>query len=109
MHELLNFYNLDENDALDESLRMAVMFKKEVDEATQAYMEILQISIDPQHQSPEEITHMVEEAINAALVTGLRAYRSWIQSQGVDVEAVEASSGKDIPPHLFQPHAHWPL
>jgi hypothetical protein len=109
VHELLNFYNLDPNDNLDESLRMAVMFKDEVDEATDAYMEMIQLTVDPERHGPEEITRIVEEAINAALVTGLRAYRPWIQSQGVDVAAVEEASGKDIPPHTYQPNARWPM
>lgn len=109
MHELLNFFNLDPDDNLDESLRMALMFKDEVDEATNAYMEMLTLSIDTQVHKPHEITEMVEQAINAALITGLRAYRTWIKSQGVDVGSIEASSGKDIPPHVFQPKAQWPL
>ena len=109
MHDLLNFFNLDPDDNLDESLRLALMFKEEVDEATSAYMEMLHISIDSSNQNPEEITHLVQEAINAALVTGLRAYRTWIQSQGVDVVSVENSSGKDIPPHIFHPRAQWPM
>lgn len=109
MHELLNLYNLDPDENLDESLRMALMFQPEVDEATRAYIEMLQISIDSQQHGPDEISEIVEQAIHAALITGLRAYRSWIQSQGVNVDEVEASSGKDIPPHIFQRQAHWPL
>jgi hypothetical protein len=109
VHELLNFYNLDPDENLDESLRIAVMFKAEVDEATDAYMEFLQLSIDTDHHGPDEITRIVEETINAALVTGLRAYRTWMISQGIDVVAVEAASGKDIPPHMFHPNARWPL
>lgn len=109
MHELLNFYNLDPDDNLDESLRMALMFQPEVDEATRAYIEMLQLSIDSQQHRPDEISDIVEQAIHAALITGLRAYRSWIQAQGIDVEAVEASSGKDIPPHIHQRQARWPL
>lgn len=108
-HELMNFYNLDPDDSLDESVRLALMFKEEVQEAAQAYMEMLQISIDTSRPSPAEVTEIVHEAINAALVTGIRAYRTWIQSQGVDVHEVEASSGKDIPPHYFNPNARWPL
>ena len=108
-YELLNLINLDPDESLDESLRLALMFKEEVDEALEAYMEMLQISIDTNHPSPEEVTDMVKEAINAALVTGIRAYRVWIQSQGVDVESIEAATGKDIPLHFFQPKAKWPL
>lgn len=108
-YDLLNFYNLDPDENLDESLRMALMFKEEVQEAVQAYMEMLQISIDSSHSSPDQVSDIVQEAINAALVTGIRAYRTWIQSQGVNVYEVEASSGKDIPPHYFNPNARWPL
>jgi len=109
VHELLNFYNLDPDEDIQESLRLALMFKEEVDEAMKAYLEIMQLSIDNTDQSPEEIAHVIQETINAALVSGIRTYRSWIQSQGVDVSEVEATSGKDIPPHFFHPNAKWPL
>jgi hypothetical protein len=108
-HELLNLYNLDPDEDIQESLRLALMFKDEVDEATRAYMEMLQITIDSGVRGPEETTEAVREAINAALLTGIRAYRSWLQSQGVDVHAVEQNSGKDIPPNLFHKEARWPL
>ncbi len=108
-NELLNFFNLDPDETLEESLRLALTFKDEMDEATSAYMEMLELSIDPVRQSPEEMTQLVQEAINAALITGLRAYRSWIQSEGVNVHSVESSSGKDIPLVNFHPNAKWPL
>jgi hypothetical protein len=108
-HDLMNFYNLDPDENLDESLRLALMFKEEVQEAVHAYMEMLHMSIDSSQPTPEEVNEIVQEAINAALVTGIRAYRTWIQSQGVNVYEVEASSGKDIPPHYFHPNARWPL
>lgn len=108
-HELLNFFNLDPDENLEESLRLALMFQNEVTEATSAYMEILQITIDNNAQSQEDVTQAVKEAINAALVTGIRAYRSWIQSQGINVQAVEVNSGKDIPPDIFHSKAKWPL
>ncbi len=85
------------------------MFKQEVDEATRAYMEMLQITIDSSGHTREEITEMIQEAINAALLTGIRAYRTWIGSQGIDVQAVEKNSGKDIPPDYFHNSARWPL
>lgn len=109
VHELLNFYNLDPDEDIQESLRLALMFKEEVDEAMNAYLEIMQLSIDNTDQSPEEIAHVIQETINAALVSGIRTYRSWIQAQGVEVGEVEAKSGKDIPPHFFHPNAKWPL
>ena len=109
MNELMNFFNLDSDDTLEESLRLALMFQQEMYEATNAYMEMLEMSIDPTQHSPEQMTKMVEEAISAALITGLRAYRSWIESEGVDVRSVEMSSGKDIPPINFHPQAKWPL
>jgi hypothetical protein len=106
-HDLLNFYNLDPDEDIQSSLRLALMFKDEVDEATRAYMEMLQISIDSSSHSQEEVTRMVQEAINAALLTGIRAYRFWIQTQGVDVQEVEESSGKDIPIDYFHKEANW--
>lgn len=108
-HELMNFLNLDPDEDIAGSLRLALMFKEEVDEATQAYMEMLHITIDQTSQTPEEVNQVVREAINAALLTGIRAYRSWIQSEGVDVDAVEEISGKDIPKSFFQKKAVWPL
>lgn len=108
-NELLNLYNLDPNEDLEESLRLALMFKEEVDEATRAYMEILAISIDNGAHSQEDVTQMVQEAINAALLTGIRAYRGWIQSQGINVQAVEENSGKDIPLDFFHKNAKWPM
>ena len=109
MNELLNFFNLDSEETLEESLRLAIMFKNEVDEATSGYMEMLHLSIDPMNQSPQEMSKLVQEAINAALVTGMRAYRSWIQSAGVNVRAIEATSGKDIPPVNTHPNVRWPI
>ncbi len=107
VNELLNFFNLDTDETLEESLRLAIMFKSEMDEASQGYLEMLRLTIDPQSQSPAEIEKLVQEAINAALVTGMRAYRSWIQSAGVNVRAIEASTGKDIPPVNIKPNSHW--
>ena len=106
-HDLLNFINLDPDDDIQNSLRLALMFKDEVDEATRAYMEMLQMTIDQGNQSQEEVTEVVKEAINAALLTGIRAYRSWIQAQGVNVDAVEENSGKDIPHDFFHKEARW--
>lgn len=106
-HDLLSFINLDPDDDIQNSLRLALMFKEEVDEATRAYMEMLQLTIDNSSQSQEEVTQMVQEAINAALLTGIRAYRSWIESQGVNVQAVEEKSGKDIPANIFHKEARW--
>ncbi len=106
-HDLLNIINLDPDDDIQDSLRLALMFKEEVDEATRGYMEMLQMSIDNSGHSQEEITQMVQEAINAALLTGIRAYRSWIASQGINVEVVEQNSGKDIPPDFFHKETHW--
>jgi 2-hydroxy-3-keto-5-methylthiopentenyl-1-phosphate phosphatase len=108
-HELLNFYNLDPDENNQDSLRLALMFKEEVDEATKAYMEMMQITIDSSNHSPDEITEIVQQSITAALLTGIRAYRGWIRSQGINVEAVEENSGKDIPRDFFNSTAHWPL
>ena len=108
-YELLNFINLDPDEDIEMSLRLALMFKEEVDEATRAYMEMLHLTIDHTDQTPDEINQAVREAINAALLTGIRAYRSWILSQGVNVMAVEEDSGKDIPLDFFHQKAVWPL
>jgi hypothetical protein len=108
-HDLLNLYNLDPDEDLQESLRLALMFKEEVDEATRAYMEMLLLTIDETSQTPEVVNQVVKEAINAALLTGIRAYRSWILSEGVNVKAVEENSGKDIPMNFFHKKAVWPL
>ncbi len=108
-HELLNFINLDPDEDIQGSLRLALMFKEEVDEATRAYMEMLQITIDGGSHTQEEITQVVQEAINAALLTGIRAYRSWIEAQGINVQAVESNSGKDIPLDFFHKEARWIL
>lgn len=108
-YDLMSLYNLDPNEDIEESLRLALMFKNEVDEATRAYMEILQIIIDGGPRTSEEITQAVREAINASLLTGIRAYRAWIESQGVNVQAVEENSGKDIPSDFFHNNAKWPL
>jgi len=108
-YDLMNLYNLDPDEDLEESLRLALMFKSEVDDATHAYMEILQIIIDSGAQSSEEITQAVREAINASVLTGIRAYRGWIESQGINVQAVEENSGKDIPSDFFHNNAKWPL
>jgi hypothetical protein len=108
-HELLNLYNLDPDEDLQANLRLALMFKEEVDEATRAYMEMLQITVNGSSHSQEEITQMVQEAINAALLTGIRAYRGWIEDQGINVQAVEENSGKDIPIDYFHKTAQWPL
>jgi hypothetical protein len=108
-NDLLHLFNLDSDDSLEESLRLAMMFKPEVDEATRAYMDMLQLTIDGGEQTQENISQAVQETINAALLTGIRAYRSWIQSQGVDVEHVEERSGKDIPRDFFHSDARWPL
>ena len=110
-HDLLQFINMDpdEDGNIQESVRMALMFKDEVDEATRGYMEMLQITIDSSGHSREEINSMLQETISAALLTGIRAYRGWIATQGVDVGMVEANSGKDIPPNFFHKEARWPL
>jgi len=108
-HDLLNFFNLDPDEDIQGSLRLALMFKEEVDEATRAYMEMLQLSIDNSGHTQEEVTQMIQEAINAALLTGIRAYRSWIQTQGINVQAVEENSGKDIPIDFFHKEARWIL
>ncbi len=106
-HDLLNFINLDPDDDIQSSLRLALMFKEEVDEATRAYMEMLQLTIENSDQTREEVTQVMQEAIKAALLTGIRAYRSWIQTQGINVEAVEENSGKDIPHDFFHKEARW--
>ncbi len=106
-HDLLSLINLDPDDDIQNSLRLAFMFKDEVDEATRAYMEMLQMTLESSGHSEQEVTQMVREAINAALLTGIRAYRSWIQTQGINVQAVEENSGKDIPQDFFHKEAHW--
>ncbi len=108
-HDLIQLFNLDTDDSLDESLRLAMMFKPEVEEATRAYMEMLQMTIETSARSQEEVNQAVEAAINAALLTGIRAYRSWIESEGINVQAVEENSGKDIPADFFHSNARWPL
>ena len=105
----MNFYNLDPDEDIQQSLRLALMFKDEVDEATRAYMEMMLLSIDATDQSPEKVNQVVHDAINAALLTGIRAYRTWILSQGIDVQTVEENSGKDIPLDFFHPKVHWPM
>ena len=109
VNNILHFYNLDPDEDIQESLRLALMFKEELDEAVGAYMEMLQLSIENSDQTPEEITNLVQEAINAALVSGIRAYRSFMREQGVKVHEVETYSGKDIPSDFFHPGARWPL
>lgn len=108
-YDLMNILNLDPSEDLEESLRLAFMFKAEVDNAAHAYMEILRITIDGSSRSSEEVSRAMREAITASLLTGIRAYRSWIQSQGVDVQGVEENSGKDIPVDFFRDNARWPL
>jgi hypothetical protein len=108
-YDLLNLYNLDPDENMEDNLRLALMFKSEVDEATRAYMEILQITIDNSARNQEDVTQAVKAAINAALLTGIRAYRGWLQEQGIDVQAVEVNSGKDIPPDMFRSNPRWPL
>lgn len=108
-HDLLRLFNLNPDEDIQENLRLALMFKDEVDEATRAYMEILQLTIDSSGHSPEEVSQMIREAINAALLTGIRAYRSWVQTQGINVQAVEENSGKDIPRDYFHEKVRWPL
>lgn len=107
--ELINLLNLASDDDIEENVRLALMFKDEVDEATRAYMEILQLTIKDGGHTPEEITRAVREALRAALLTGIRAYRGWIESEGVDVQTVEESSGRDIPQDYFHDKVHWPL
>jgi hypothetical protein len=85
------------------------MFKQEVDEATRAYMEMLQLTIDPSRQTVEEVAQIMQQAINAALLTGIRAYRSFLQTQGIDVQEIEANSDRDIPYNFFHTSARWPL
>ena len=106
-HDLLHFYNLDPDEDIEESLRLALMFKEEVDEATRAYMDMLHLAIDTSDHSPDEINNLVQEAINAALVTGIRAYRSFVNTQGINVNAVEENSGKYIPLDFFHKNTHW--
>ncbi len=108
-YDLMNFLNLDPDEDIQESLRLAWMFKEEVDEATRAYMEVLQITINSGAGGPEDVNNAVRQAINAALLTGIRAYRSWLKTQGIDVQAVEENSGKDIPHDYFHNNARWPL
>jgi hypothetical protein len=108
-YDLLQFYNLDPDDDIEASLRLALMFKEEVDEATRAYMEMLHMTIDRNVHSSEEITQILQEAINAALITGIRTYRSFMAGQGVTVERVEIESGKDIPKDFVHKDVRWPL
>lgn len=108
-NDLLNLINLDPDEDAKERLRLALMFKTEVDEATRYYTEMLQLSIEHLAHNQEEANGLVEQTINAALLTGIRAYRSWIESQGINVEVVEQNSGKDIPPDFFHANAKWPL
>jgi len=108
-NDLLHFFNLDPEEDIQQSLRLALMFKEEVDEATRAYMEMLLLSIDTTSQTAEEVNQVVQDAINAALLSGIRAYRTWIEHQGVNVQAIEEHSGKDIPLDFFHTDAHWPL
>ncbi len=108
-NELQNFYNLNTDKDIQESLRLALMFKEEVDEATLAYLEMLHLSIDTSTQSPEEIAKILREAINSAVVTGIRTYRIWLQSQGIEVKTLEEQSGKDIPLDFFHQSARYPL
>jgi hypothetical protein len=107
--ELLNIYNLNTDKDLQESLRLALMFKEEIDQASYAYLEMLQMSIDPSIQSPDEISQIMREAINSALLTGIRTYRLWMQSQGIEVKNVEEMSGKDIPLDFFHNNTRYPL
>ena len=109
LNDLMNFYNLDPDEDIHQSLRLALMFKEEVDEATRAYMEMLLLSIDSNTHTAEEVNNVVQDAINAALLTGIRAYRSWLVRQGVDVQGIEENSGKDIPLDFFHNNARWPL
>ncbi len=108
-YDLLNLMNLDPDENAQENLRLALMFKAEVDEATRAYMEMLHLIIESGAHDQDEINQMVQEAINAALLTGIRAYRTWIEAQGINVQAVEENSGKDIPADFFKSAAKWPL
>jgi hypothetical protein len=107
--ELLDFYNLSTDKDLQESLRLALMFKEEIDEATRAYLEMLQISIDPTVQNADEISQIMRDAINSALLTGIRTYRLWMQSQGIEVKNVEEKSGKDIPLDFFRSSTRYTL
>lgn len=108
-HELINLFNLDPNEDPQENLRLALMFKDEMDEALRGYMEILKMTIDASGRTPEEITQVIREAISAALLTGIRAYRDWIQTEGINVQTVEEYSGKDIPRDYFHDRGRWPL
>lgn len=109
IHSIFNLFDIANDDDLQNNLRLALMFKPEVDEATQAYMEMLQISIDPHTQTAEEISQITQQAINAALITGIRAYRGFLQAQGVDVAQIESNSDRDIPQNFFHTSARWPL
>ncbi len=107
--ELLDLLNLSTDKDLQESLRLALMFKEEIDEASRVYLEMLQISIDTTTQNQDEISQIMRDAINSALLTGIRTYRIWLQSQGIEVENVEEKSGKDIPIDFFRTRNRYPL
>lgn len=108
-HELIDLMNLDPDEDPQENLRLALMFKEEVDEAVRGYMELLHMTIESSGRTPEEFTQMVREAIHAAMLTGIRAYREWIRTEGINVQAVEEYSGKDIPRDFFHDRVQWPL
>ena len=107
--ELINLMNLNTDEDIQENLRLALMFKDEVDEATRAYMEILQMAIKDGGHTPEEVTQAIREALRAALLTGIRAYRGWIETEGINVQAIEENSGRDIPRDYFHDRVRWPL
>ena len=107
--ELINLMNLNTDEDIQENLRLALMFKDEVDEATRAYMEILQMAIKDGGHTPEEVTQAIREALRAALLTGIRAYRGWIETEGINVKAIEENSGRDIPRDYFHDRVRWPL
>jgi hypothetical protein len=107
--ELVNIYNLNSDTDMQESLRLALMFKEEIDQATVAYIEMLQMSINPSAQATDEIVQILHEVINSALLTGIRTYRGWMQEQGIEVKEVEEKSGKDIPIDFFHNRARYPL
>jgi hypothetical protein len=107
--EIMNIYNLTNDNDAQESLRLALMFKEEIDQATYAFIEMLQMSINPSVQGPDEIALILREAINSALVTGIQTYRVWLQAQGIEVKSVEEKSGKDIPLDFFHNRGRYPL
>lgn len=107
--EYLSIYDFGSDRDIQESLRLALMFREEIDGASQAFLEMLLLSVEPTQSSTDELKKLFQEAINSALLTGIRTYRNWLQSEGIDVKAVEMQTGKDIPPDFFQGNTRYPL